>query len=26
MTTGEPSFDNTEIAFRFRSNGDLRKA
>lgn len=26
MTTGEPSFDNTEIAFRSRSNGDLRKA
>lgn len=26
MTIGEPSFDNTEIAFRSRSNGDLRKA
>jgi proline dehydrogenase len=26
MTTGEPTFNNTEIAFRSRSNGDLRKA
>ena len=26
MTTGEPSFDNTEIAFRSRSHDDLRKA